>query len=101
MSDETAGAVLNEIDRYMLQSMATSLRAGMGFSFNGADMADLLRRILSALAPGARMVTAEQLREWADAFADYIEWHTDGDADFAQKERRVVAAMRQIAGEPE
>jgi hypothetical protein len=38
-------AQTDRTDAAMLQSMAASLRAGMGFSFNPADMADLLDRV--------------------------------------------------------
>jgi hypothetical protein len=38
-------AQTDRTDAAMLQSMDASLRAGMGFSFNPADMADLLDRV--------------------------------------------------------
>ena len=41
---------ISDVDVAMLQSMATSFRARMGFSFNPDDMADLLTRVSAALA---------------------------------------------------
>lgn len=41
---------IGDVDMAMLQSMAISFRARMGFSFNPDDMADLLTRVSAALA---------------------------------------------------
>lgn len=48
--DEVKAARISDVDMAMLQSMATSFRARMGFSFNPDDMADLLTRVSAALA---------------------------------------------------
>lgn len=48
-----------EIDRAMLESMATSLRTGMEFSFNRHDMADTLERIAASMPPPARQIRPE------------------------------------------
>ena len=46
-------------DAAMLQSMAASLRAGMGFSFNPMDMANLLDRVAANVAPGPKLATCD------------------------------------------
>lgn len=68
-----------------------------------AAQAEYERRILSALAPDARVVTAEQLREWADDWEELIQM-TCGDEDGKLPEcleMTHIAAMRSIAeGQP-
>ena len=63
-----------------------------------AAQADYEARVMSALKPGARVVTADQLREWAlewERTAEMARWYA-GSVD-----ARHIAAMRQIAGDKE
>lgn len=50
----------DRVDAAMLQSMATSLRADMPFSFNRYDMADLLDRCAERVKPGPRPVQTKE-----------------------------------------
>lgn len=70
-------------------------RSGYIEHAQAAAQADYERRILSALAPTARVVTAEQLREWADCWETLIE--VAKDARIETDHEQYIAAMRQIA----
>lgn len=76
VDDTPVGREIGTIDRAMLQSMATSFRARMDFSFNPNDMANLLERCaacahtdtqeverLRAESEGAMMIIAQERAE--------------------------------------
>lgn len=49
-ANEAAKRGKDNLDVCMLHSMASSLRLGLGFSFNQEDMADLLERAAATIA---------------------------------------------------
>ena len=49
-ANEASQIAKRDVDVQMLRSMATALRAGLAFSFNADDMADLLDRVATELS---------------------------------------------------
>ena len=52
-------ALKDRIGAAVLQSMAASLRAGVGFSFNPIDMAELLESLALRITPKLAVVRAD------------------------------------------
>lgn len=67
-----------EVDMAMLQSMATSFRARMDFSFNADDMADLLDRIRAAL-PDVQAIVADAAKAEREACLEIINGYGQDD----------------------